>query len=102
MTDNTYYTFNYNNNPVVETERKSEKPKSEEWVNGGFFIFEPQIFEFLNSDCVLETNPLENLVKLGQLNAYKHNGYWVPMDTFRESKELNELWNSNRAPWKNW
>lgn len=80
----------------------AEKPKGNAWVNGGFFIFEPQIFDFLTPDCVLENQPLEKLAKLGELVAYKHHGFWRPMDTFRESIELNEIWESGTAAWKNW
>ncbi len=79
-----------------------EKPLMDGWVNAGFFIFEPQIFDYLEEDCVLEADPLAKLAADGQLAAYRHNGFWQPMDTFRESNFLNELWNSNTAPWKNW
>lgn len=79
-----------------------EKPIMDGWVNAGFFIFEPKIFEYLDEDCVLEAEPLAKLAADGQLAAYRHTGFWQPMDTFRESNFLNELWNSNDAPWKNW
>jgi glucose-1-phosphate cytidylyltransferase len=72
------------------------------WVNAGFFIFEGSIKEYLNSDCVLEQEPLAKLAADGQLSAYRHKGFWQPMDTLRESTLLNELWNTDRAPWKNW
>lgn len=87
------------NNTVTEF---AEKPKTEKWVNGGYFIFEPMVFNHLNDDCVLEKEPLEGISKAGQLKAYKHEGFWQPMDTYRESQELNELWNSGSAPWKIW
>jgi glucose-1-phosphate cytidylyltransferase len=80
----------------------SEKPKAEQWVNGGFFIFEPKIFDYLDETCVLEQKPLETLASNGQLMAYQHDSFWQPMDTFREVQELNQLWDSNSAPWKNW
>jgi glucose-1-phosphate cytidylyltransferase len=80
----------------------AEKPKGNSWVNGGFFVFEPEIFDYLTPDCVLENEPLEKLAEDNQLVAYKHNGFWRPMDTFRESIELNELWDNDKAPWKNW
>lgn len=80
----------------------AEKPKGNAWVNGGFFIFEPEIFDYLTPDCVLENEPLEKLAEIGELVAYKHNGFWRPMDTFRESIELNEIWESGDAAWKNW
>jgi glucose-1-phosphate cytidylyltransferase len=79
-----------------------EKPLMDGWVNAGFFIFESAIFDYLNEDCVLEAEPLTKLAEDGQLAAYRHNGFWQPMDTFRESNFLNDLWNSNSAPWKNW
>jgi glucose-1-phosphate cytidylyltransferase len=79
-----------------------EKPLMDGWVNAGFFIFEPAIFQYLNEDCVLENEPLAKLASDGQLAAYRHNGFWQPMDTLRESNFLNELWNCNEAPWKNW
>lgn len=79
-----------------------EKPQMDGWVNAGFFIFENSIKDFLNSDCVLEQDPIRNLTELGQLAAYRHDGFWQPMDTYRESTLLNELWASNTAPWRNW
>jgi glucose-1-phosphate cytidylyltransferase len=79
-----------------------EKPLMDGWVNAGFFIFETAIFDYLDEACVLESEPLTKLVADGELAAYRHNGFWHPMDTFRESNFLNELWNSNQAPWKNW
>lgn len=82
--------------------RFSEKPKSEQWINGGYFIFEPEIFDFLTLESILEKEPLESLAVAGQLMAYLHNGFWQPMDTYRESQELNAIWDSNIAPWKNW
>ena len=66
------------------------------------FFFEPQIFDYLSEDCVLEAEPLAKLARDGELTAFRHNGFWQPMDTLRESNFLNELWNSNQAPWKNW
>ncbi len=80
----------------------SEKPKSDKWVSGGYFIFEPQVFEYLDSECILEKGPLEKLATDGQLKAYEHHGFWQPMDTYRETQDLNELWDSGAAPWKNW
>jgi glucose-1-phosphate cytidylyltransferase len=79
-----------------------EKPKESSWVSGGFFIFEPEIFDFLGQDSVLEKKPLETLSDSGELFAYKHEGFWQPMDTIRETEELNRLWNTDSAPWKNW
>ena len=80
----------------------AEKPIAEKRVNGGYFIFEPKIFDYLNDDSVLEKEPLERLSSSGELKAYRHDGFWQPMDTYRETIELNELWDANQAPWKNW
>ena len=80
----------------------AEKPRAEKWVNGGYFIFEPGIFNYLDSQCTLEAKPLESLSKKGELKAFHHEGFWQPMDTFRESQELNELWSTDKAPWKIW
>jgi glucose-1-phosphate cytidylyltransferase len=79
----------------------SEKPQSMEgWINGGFFIFEPEVINYLaETDTPLEHEPLVNLSKDKQLMAYKHDGFWQPMDTLREKLELEKLINSNNAPW---
>jgi len=77
-----------------------EKPQAEGWINGGFFIFKPEIFDYLTADIVLEKEPLQQLASEEQLCAFKHDGFWQPMDTFRESKLLNDLWNSGKAPWR--
>ena len=81
-----------------------EKPQLEGWVNVGFFVFEPGVFDYLSSDasCVLEQDPLKNLARDGQLMAYRHPGFFYAMDTYREYKLLNELWDSGNAPWKVW
>jgi glucose-1-phosphate cytidylyltransferase len=80
----------------------SEKPMAEKRVNGGYFIFEPKIFDYLDKDSVLEREPLEKLASGGELQAFMHDGFWQPMDTFRETIELNDLWESSNAPWKIW
>ena len=80
----------------------SEKPKLEGWVNIGFFIMEPQVLEYLDDECVLENEPLMRLATEGNLSAYRHPGFWQPMDTYRESQMLNELWDSGRAQWRVW
>ncbi len=78
-----------------------EKPQaSEGWINGGFFVFEPGVFDYLRGDdTVLEQDPLEKLARDGQLMAYKHQGFWQPMDTVRDRDVLNDLWRSGQAPW---
>ena len=73
------------------------------WISGGFFILQPEVFDFIpNNNAVFEEEPLESLAKAGQLVAYKHSGFWQPMDTMRDKKYLEELWRSNKAPWKIW
>ena len=72
-------------------------------MNGGFFTFEPEIFDYLQDDStILERTPLETLAKETQLTAFKHNGFWYAMDTLREKKYLENLWTSEKAPWKTW
>ena len=78
--------------------------KNEGWVNGGFMIFEPEVFNYFNSkfNCVLERDIFNLLIKAHNLSAFKHNDFWQCMDTLREKKILNKLWKSNKAPWKVW
>lgn len=82
----------------------SEKPQSGEgWINGGFFVFEPGVFDLLRDDStVLEREPLEQLARRGQLAGFRHEGFWQPMDTVRERQLLESLWQSGGAPWKLW
>ena len=74
------------------------------WINGGFFVFEPEVFDYLEygDSTVLERTPLETLAKEKKLTAFKHNGFWYPMDTLRDKKHLEKLWISKKAPWKIW
>jgi glucose-1-phosphate cytidylyltransferase len=85
-----------------EVNKFREKPTSDQWVNGGFFIFNKEIFNYLNENSILENEPLENLVTNNELMAYRQEDFWQPMDTYRETQELNALWTSNEAPWRNW
>ena len=82
----------------------SEKSQTDAgWINGGFFVLEPEIFDFLEDDSsILERKPLERLAEAGQLMAYRHEGFWQPMDTLREKLFLDALWSSGKAPWKSW
>ncbi|GBF23045.1 glucose-1-phosphate cytidylyltransferase [Candidatus Gastranaerophilus sp. (ex Termes propinquus)] len=85
----------------------TEKPEGEQaWINGGFFVCEPQVFDYIEQDptVLFEKAPLENLAKDGQLNAYKHTSFWRPMDTLRDKMELTKMWQEkdNRAPWALW
>lgn len=79
-----------------------EKPQTDDYVNAGFFVFEPEVMNYLDEECVLEQAPLERLAAEGQLMAYRHEGFWQPMDTYREFTMLNEMWESGNAPWKVW
>jgi glucose-1-phosphate cytidylyltransferase len=69
-------------------------------INGGFFVFQRGVFDYLSEDCSLEKEPLENLARDGQLAIYPHEGFWHCMDTYRDMESLNQLWASGRAPWK--
>lgn len=82
----------------------SEKPQTGEgWINGGFFVFEPQVFDYLSGDqSILEREPLERLASDGQLVAFRHEGFWQPMDTLRDKQLLESLWAGGNAPWKIW
>jgi len=82
----------------------TEKPQiGEGWINGGFFIFEPGVLEYLKGDdTVLEREPLENLARDRQLVAYRHDDFWQCMDTLRDQRLLESLWQSGKAPWKVW
>jgi glucose-1-phosphate cytidylyltransferase len=79
-----------------------EKPKVNDWINIGYFIFQPEIFKYIDHDSVLEEEPLRALAGENQIGAYQHKGFWQPMDTFRESQMLNDIWDSGEAPWKKW
>lgn len=80
-----------------------EKPKGDgAWINAGFFVCEPQVFDYIKEDTMFEKAPLENLARDGQLHAYKHNGFWQPMDTLRDKNLLTDLWQNDKAPWAKW
>ena len=81
-----------------------EKPKGDgAWINAGFFVMEPEVFDYIAGDeTVLEKEPLEKLAGDGELFAYKHGGFWQPMDSIRDKNLLEELWKSGNAPWKVW
>lgn len=81
-----------------------EKPQvTEGWVNGGFFVFEPEVFDLItDDDDPLEAGLLSRLVERGELSVYQHQGFWQCMDTYREMQLLNEMWISRKAPWKQW
>lgn len=94
-------------NLIIENKKvkefKEKNVAENEWINGGYFIANYKIFDYINGDsCILEQEPLNNLVKDNELNAYKHYGFWQCMDILKEKNYLNELWNKNIAPWKIW
>lgn len=82
----------------------AEKPAGEQgWINGGFFVLSPKVFDYLDGDqTIWEQDPLQNLASDGQLRAYRHDGFWQAMDTLRDQHALEALWNSGEAPWKYW
>ena len=93
--------LNLSGDYVTEFHEKHRGESS--WINGGFFVFEPKIFDYLQDDStVLEKTPLETLAKEQQLTSFKHNGFWYPMDTLRDKNHLEKLWSSEKAPWKIW
>lgn len=84
--------------------RFMEKPLGDgAWINGGFFVLEPKVFNYIESDnTIFEKEPLENLASSGQLVAYRHYGFWKPMDTLRDKRELDSMWSAGMAGWKVW
>jgi glucose-1-phosphate cytidylyltransferase len=79
-----------------------EKPVAEHWVNGGFFVLEPEALAYLSADSVLEREPLSRLALDGQLRAYRHTGFWACLDTRKDAVALEDLWSRGRAPWRLW
>ena len=79
-----------------------EKPSLDRWINGGFFCFEPGVLDYLATDSVLEREPLERLAADGELNAFRHEGFWDCMDTYKDAVLLNDLWASGEPPWRVW
>lgn len=96
-----YGHLSFDNNRITEF---TEKPQTGEgWINGAFFVLEPDVFDYIQGDeIVWEKEPLEGLAKDGQLMAYKHTSFWQCMDTLREKYILEKLWQSGKAPWKIW
>ena len=97
-----YGVVNLSEYHVTEFHEKHTSESS--WINGGFFVFEPKIFDYLQDgdSTILEKKPLETLAKERQLTAFKHTGFWHPMDTLRDKNHLENLWNTKKAPWKIW
>ena len=81
-----------------------EKPKGDgSWINGGFFVLNPSVIDYIDNDATIwEQTPLERLARDGKLSVYKHDGFWQPLDTLRDKKHLDGLWESGKAPWKTW
>jgi glucose-1-phosphate cytidylyltransferase len=81
-----------------------EKPKGDgSWINGGFFVCEPTVFDYIKGDdTVWEKEPMEQIAHEGQMYAYKHSGFWRPMDTLKDKNDLNDMWEMNQALWKIW
>lgn len=96
-----YGHMRFDGNNVIAFE---EKPQTAEgWINGAFFVLEPQVFDYIEGDMVMfEHAPLENLAKDGQLMAYRHEGFWAAMDTLRDKHTLQKLWDSGDRPWAVW
>lgn len=89
------------NNDIIEFKEKPKGDKS--WINGGFFVLENNIFDYIEGDMTYwEREPLENLANDNQLAAYQHNGFWKPIDMLKDKKELESLWNSKNTPWRVW
>ncbi len=92
--------------PANETEVPSfkEKPKGDgAWINGGYFVLDPKVLDYIqDNDTVWEREPMEKLANEGQMTAYRHTGFWQPMDTLRDKQVLEELWEEDKAPWKKW
>ncbi len=80
----------------------TEKPRSEHWINGGFFCFEPAAIAYMEEDSVLEREPLKRLAAEGLLHAHRHDGFWDCMDTYKDAVVLNDLWARGEAPWRVW
>jgi glucose-1-phosphate cytidylyltransferase len=82
-----------------------EKPKGDgSWINGGYFVCQPEVFDYIKEgdSTIWEKGPMEDIAQDGQMNAFKHNGFWRPMDTLKDKHDLNEMWTENNAPWKVW
>ncbi len=91
-----------NTNRVLEFQ---EKPKGDgSWINAGYFVCQPEVLDYIDAgdEVVFEKNPLINLAKDGQIHTYKHDGFWMPMDSLRDKTELNKLWRDKQAPWMIW
>jgi glucose-1-phosphate cytidylyltransferase len=82
--------------------RFREKPRLDSWINGGFFVFDRRVFDYIDEDSVLEREPMERLAADGELIAYRHEGFWACMDTYKDTIDLNSAWARGQAPWRTW
>ena len=90
-------------NSSNNVESFKEKPQAEGWINGGFFVLNREALQYVDGDSTIwERQPLERLASDGELRAFRHTGFWRPMDTLRDKRELEDLWASGKAPWKVW
>lgn len=89
-------------NKVVSFQEKPDGDRN--WINAGYFVCEPEVFDYIKDDdlTVFERKPLEAIALAGKMHAYRHRGFWKPMDTLRDNSELNEMWDNGNAPWKVW
>lgn len=79
-----------------------EKPLLQEWINGGFFVFDRRVFDYLQEDSILEREPFEQLARERQIMAFQHDGFWKCLDTYKDHLEFNQLWDAGQAAWKVW
>lgn len=100
--DGRFGVMDMNGNNVLAFREKSKDDTG--WINGGFMVLDPAVFDYIPDDdsCTFEQEPIRNLASDGQLNAYKHNGFWQCMDTLRDKEKLQKMWDSGNAPWKTW
>lgn len=98
------FSLHSDGNKIANFREKPSGDGSESaWINGGFFVVEPEAFDYIDGDqTIWERDPLENIASQGKLSAYRHHGFWHPMDTLRDKHTLEELWASGEAPWKIW
>ena len=99
--DSRFGVLNISENKITSFKEKPSDTAS--WINGGFFVLDSKIFDYIDGDSTIwEKQPLEKLAKENNLSAYKHTGFWQPLDTLRDKNYLEELWGTNKAPWKIW
>ncbi len=95
-----YGTVHTDKNGIIT--KFTEKPMLKDVINGGFFVFKKDIFDYLDNECMLEKEPFEKLAQEKQLTLFKHDGFWHCMDTYKDFQELNAIWEKGNAPWNIW